>query len=387
MNTSSYYDDCVKFLQKLIQTPSVNGKDNEKAIVNIIAEEAKKLGLPSKIIAKDTARPNIFIGESLQDNQSLLLVAHLDTVPTGELATWGSDPFAAVLKDNKLYGRGAFDCKGGIALSLYVLKLLADKGLMHKAKFVGVADEESGADSQLGLQYLLDKGLRAKAAVYVYGSNGHDNITIGHRGLIRLWVTCKGEAAHSGSSEWGSRTRGSSAIDGITDFLMEVRKLALPGTNKYFPEHKFTLTPTLIEGGSGESLVPDTAKVLLDIRMFPEHDNDEVIEKIAKITNKLSTNKLKFSIKVKNNIPGVITDPGSLFVQQAVKLNNQIFGLAPTLTGSGPANEGYMLVSNGIPTIMGYGPTGDNFHSANEYIELNSIDSCLKFLVRLAERT
>lgn len=386
MNPSSYYEDSVKFLQKLIQTPSVNGNDSESAIVEVIAKEAKKLGLPYQIITKDAARPNIFIGEGFKDDQSLLLVAHLDTVPPGELKAWELDPFAATVKDSKLYGRGAFDCKGGIALSVYTLKMLADKGQLHKAKFVGVADEESGADSKLGLRYLLDQGLNAKAAVYTYGSSSnHTKITIGHRGLIRLWVTCKGEAAHSGSSEWSNRTKGESAIEGMTDFLTEIKSFTQSGKNKFFPEQKFTLTPTLIEGGSGESIVPDTAKVLLDIRLLPEHPNDEIIEKIAKISEKLSTSKRSFSMKVKNNIPGVITAPDSYFVQQAIKLNKEIFGTTPKLAGSGPANEGYMLVSHGIPTIMGYGPMGGNFHSANEYAELDSIESSLHFLAELAQ--
>lgn len=384
MNTEYYVDDCIAFLKKLIETPSVNGKDNEAAIAAVVAEEAERLGLPCKIIAKDSGRPNIFVGEGFEDNGSLLLVAHLDTVPTGDPATWSFDPFAATIQDGRLYGRGAFDCKGGIALGLYVLKALVDRGELRAAKFVGVADEESGADSSLGLRYVLDQGLAARGAVYAYGITGHERIIIGHRGLVRLWVACKGEAAHSGSSEWANHTKGASAIDGIVDFLVKIRSFTLPGDNKYFPNHRFTLTPTLLDGGSGESLVPDTAKVLLDIRTLPEHSNDYVIESITSIANELTTDKLSFSVDVKNSIPGVVTDPVSPFVQQARRLSKQLFGVSPVPEGSGPANEGYMLVSRGIPTIIGYGPVGGNFHAANEYIELNSIGTSLEFLIRLA---
>lgn len=381
----TYHNDVVAFLQKLIQTPSVNGKNGEAAVVEVIRAEASKLGLPHRVIAKDNNRPNIFVGEDFKGTNELLLVAHLDTVPVGETSAWTHPPFSGILENERLYGRGAIDCKGGIAMSLYALKLLKDAGKLHTAKFVGVADEESGADSTLGLRYLLDEGLNARTAVYTYGGNADgSHLTIGHRGLVRLWVTCHGESIHSGSKEWQDKKRGSNAIDGLIDLLSELREFALPGENKYFPGYRSVLTPTLIEGGAGESIVPDRAKVLLDIRLLPEHRNDEVISEITELTKRLSDGRRTFTIEVKNNLPGVLTDPNSDIVKRALKLNKELFGVDSSLKGSGPANESYMLISRGIPTITGYGPFGANFHSANEYALTDSINTLLTLLSRLA---
>ena len=384
MTRDNNMQDCTDFLQKLIQTPSVNGKDNEAELVDIIASEAEKLGLPYKIIAKDTNRPNIFVGEDLESTDALLFVAHLDTVPVGDEDAWQCSPFSGQIADGKLYGRGAFDCKGGIALSLYALKNLADKGLLRKAKFVGVADEESGADSKLGLNYLLQQGLRAKAAVYTYGTNDYSRITIGHRGLIRLWVTCHGQSVHSGSRDWQNKTKGESAIDGIVALLNQLGQLDFPASNKYFPDYGFVLTPTLIQGGSGESIVPDNARVLLDIRTLPDHDNQKIISEIKSVANSLTTGNRTYDIEIKNCIPGALTDPESPIVKRAQQINQKVLGITSKLSGSGPANEGYMLISNGIPTITGYGPLGGNFHAANEYVDLDSLPKALSMLEELA---
>lgn len=159
---SQYKEDCVRFLQKLVQTPSVNGREGEKAVVDLIVEEAERLNLPHKIYTKNASRPNIFVGEGFSNNDNLLLVAHMDTVPEGNPDRWEVQPFAGAIQENRLYGRGAVDCKGGIALSLYTLKILQDSGKSGAAKFVAVVDEESGADSELGLRYLLEQGLRAR---------------------------------------------------------------------------------------------------------------------------------------------------------------------------------------------------------------------------------
>ena len=58
------------------------------------------------------------------------------------------------------------------------------------------------------------------------------------------------------------------------------------------------------------------AKVLFDIRTLPEHNNDEIIKKITEITEKLSTNKRKFKVNVKNNIPAALTDPESEIIKK-----------------------------------------------------------------------
>lgn len=381
----SYREGCIAFLQKLVQTPSVNGEQGEKDISQVIAEEARKLGLPFKTEYENPERPNVFVGEGFENDKNLLLVAHTDTVSVGDVNSWENNPFSGLIKGDRLYGRGAVDCKGGIALSLYVLKILKDLGKLDAAKFVGVADEESGGDSPLGLKSLLAKGLKARGAVYTYGGgDSYSRLTIGHRGWIRLWISSFGESTHTGSTSWHKRIKGENAIDGIVDLLVGLRDYELPQQNPYFPDLGFTLTPTMIEGGRGESIVPDHCKLLIDIRTLPEHNNKQIIDDLTKLVGKLSKDKKRFEVTIKNNVSAALTDPGCSLVQKAKELSQTIFGEEPQLVGSGPGNESYMLINNGIPTIVGFGPLGGNSHSPNEYADLSSINNSLKFLTELA---
>lgn len=211
-----YKKEVVEFCQALVKTPSVNGINREEEIAHLIQRRAERLGLPSKPIVLNKARPNVFVGEGFDTKEGLLFIAHLDTVAASNENAWTYNPFEAEIERGKLFGRGSCDCKAGIALSLYTLKILKELGELKRAKFLGVVDEESGADSKIGARYVLSQGLKARAAIYTYPST--DTIAIGHRGLVRLWVEAKGVEAHTGSKSWQDKTRGVNAIEGLVEF-------------------------------------------------------------------------------------------------------------------------------------------------------------------------
>lgn len=380
--TRDYEKELVEFCRELIKTPSVNGKENEKEIAELVVTRAKKLGLPQKLIALDKDRPNIFVGTNFNKKSGLLFVAHLDTVPTGDPNKWSHKPFGSEIEGGKLFGRGAIDCKAGIALSIYALKILYDLKKQEVAKFVGVVDEESGADSKLGARFLLNKGLNAKAAIYTYP--GVKTITIGHRGGVRLWVEAIGESVHTGSKSWQNRQKGANAIEAISQLIQLLPQIKMEGKHATFPGYSFVVTPTLIEGGSGESIVPDKAKVLIDARLLPNNNNNEYIKKVRGLTKKLESGKLKFKITIKNNVPAVVISPKEKIVKILRSLDKEVMGINPEVCGCGPWNEGYMFIEKGIPTVCGFGAEGNGVHSADEYLKLDTLPKILEMYVRAA---
>jgi acetylornithine deacetylase/succinyl-diaminopimelate desuccinylase-like protein len=378
----TYNQPLIDFCRELVRTPSVNGKDFEITISDLVSARAKELGLPQELIALDRDRPNVFVGTNFDKKAGLLFVAHLDTVPTGDEGKWEHKPFGAEIEDRKLYGRGAIDCKAGIALSIYALKILHDLGRPDAAKFAGVVDEESGADSKLGARYLLDRGLNAQAAIYTY--SGIETVAIGHRGLVRLWIEAQGEAVHTGSKSWQDGTKGANAIEALAKFIDGLSDISMEGTHEAFPGYTFKHTPTIVQGGSGESIVPDSAKVLIDARLLPNHDNEVYIQAIRDLTEKLGGGKVKLSVQVKTNIPGVAISQDEKIVQILKKLDEEVMGIKPEVRGSGPASEGYMFVKAGIPTVCGFGAEGDGVHAVDEYLKLDSLPKILEMYVRAA---
>ena len=385
-----YQSECTDFLRELIQTPSVNGEQNEGALATVVERRTQALGLTSKRYEAKTGRPNMYVGEDSQftNTDSILFVAHADTVPVGDESKWTHKPFGAEIVDGKMYGRGALDCKGGIALSIYALKILQELGAGDKAKLLVGADEESGADSEIGIRHVLAQGLQARGAVYTYGGRVTDALTIGHRGVLRVWITAHGELAHSGSREWQDGTKGASAIVGMMKLLARIEEYHQSIATKEhenFPGYRCVITPTLLDGGSGESLVPDKARVLLDIRTLPDQNNKQIVSDLKEILNETESDKIKFELEIKNDVPAALSDPNNSFVQTTAETMRHAYGYEQvSYKGSGPANEAHMLIAKGIPTVVGFGPTGDGFHSRDEYGEVASIEQSLRFLVSLA---
>jgi succinyl-diaminopimelate desuccinylase len=373
-----YASDITDFLNDLVRIPSVNGRDTEYLVAERIQTEASKLGLESHLVAREAPRPNILVTYGT-GTEKFALIGHMDTVAEGDPAAWSSPPFAAEIKDGRMLGRGAADNKAGIACSIYTLALLRDLKLIdpshQQAIVAGVVDEESGACSPLGVRYLLDSGaLQARGAIYTYTS---DIVCIGHRGLIRLELKAQGQAIHAGVAEWHRRTHGANAVLALADLLLKLESLHIPVIAPPGFEHLgCTITPgTLFHGGSYPSIVPDSATAIVDIRLVPGQSSAEVLELVRDQIRVVESERprINFEMNLKVDIPGAFIPKAHPLALLAQEYTEAITGRRWETAGAGPANEGYMLIGAGIPTLCGFGPTGGNPHAPDEWVEVNSL--------------
>lgn len=375
-----YQSGLTDFLRDLIRIRTVNGHDPEGPLAIRIQQEANKLGLESRLVALQPERPNILVTYGNGANR-FALIAHMDTVAEGDLTAWSSPPFAADIKEGHIIGRGAADNKAGIACSLYTLALLRDLKLIdparHQVVVAGVVDEESGACSPLGVRYLLDSGeLKAFGAIYAYAS---DIVCIGHRGLIRLELTARGQSIHTGLAAWHNHAQGANAVMALADLLLHLESLNIPALSPPgFEDLGFTITPgTIIQGGSYPSIVPDSASAVVDIRLLPGQRSAEVLEHIGEHIQTVENKRpgILIEINVTVDVPGAAIPKDHPLALLAQDYTESITGERWATAGAGPANEGYMLIGAGIPTLCGFGPTGGNPHALNEWVEINSLPS------------
>lgn len=374
-----YQQHTLVFLRDLVRIHSVNGRDGERGVAQRIVDEASSIGLDAKMIAIDPERPNALVCWG-SGPAGFTLIAHTDTVAEGDAAAWSTPPFSAEVRAGRMLGRGAADNKAGIACGLYTLALLRDSGILDplkvNIKLAGVADEESGASSHLGARLLLDRGLlQARGAIYCYTS---DIICIGHRGLLRLTLHAQGKSIHSGSPEW-NRNPGSgvNAVTGLADVLLRLESMHLPSPqHPAFPGMDCKITPgTFFSGGEYESIVPAHAEALVDIRLMPGQDAQSVIDGVQAVLEQVMEDRpgLTLQLQVKNRLPGVALDPDEPLVRSAQRWTLAVTGREWPVEGAGPANEGYMLIQAGIPTLCGFGPTGGNAHAVDEWVEVDSL--------------
>ncbi len=388
----THQPDMLAFCQRMIQTPSVNGSDDEVHLARVIAGEAERLGLHVQMLGEQSERPNIIVSTHPGGETGLLILGHLDTVPAGDAATWSHPPFAGEIADGRLYGRGAIDTKGGMAAAIYALAALtAHRDALPpgmRAQFIGVPDEETGATGTLGIRYLAARGLiRAKGAIYAY--SGSDMI-LGHRGLLRYRLRCTGTAIHTGAHEWQERTAGANAVTGMARLLVALEEAPFPlSPAPFFERFRTVLTPgTIIEGGVSVNIVPASCMALVDVRTTPGEDAasiEALFDRcIAEIVARLPG--LSFRYERFNEIPAVCSDPSAPLFGVLADVTRAVRGVTPVMTVAGPANEGYLLIGHGIPTVCGFGPTGANAHAADEYLDIASLGEAAEIFAMTASR-
>ncbi len=367
-------DEIIGLLQTLVRTPSVNGVDAERSVVEVVAAFARAHGLAVETTALDPARPNVLVRLGPPGPPGLLLVAHTDTVAAGDETAWTHPPFAADIADGRLYGRGAVDNKGGLAAAMAALLLLRDgPPLTRSVVLAGVPDEEAGATGVLGVKHLHAIGkLAGRGAIYTYP--GTQEIILGHRGLYRLALTAHGQAVHSGSLEWQAG-EGVNAATGMAEIALELEQLRFdtPSAGLFAP-FRTVVTPTILRGGVGPSMVPDRCDAYVDIRLVPDVSAETVDAAVRAVIDAVMARRpgLRVEYRVDVSAPPTIIPTDAPVVVALREAATQILGRAPTLTVSGPANESYLLNGYGIPTCV-FGPEGGGAHAADEYVDVDSI--------------
>lgn len=377
---AKYESNITAFLRDLVRIPSVNGRDLEAALAERIQAEAITLDLESRLIALQPERPNILVSYG-EGTDRFVLIGHMDTVAEGDPTSWSCPPFAADVKEGRIIGRGAADNKAGIACGLYTLALLRDLNLIDPAHqqviLAGVVDEESGACSPLGVRHLLDSGaLQARGAIYTYTS---DIVCIGHRGLLRLELNAHGQSIHAGVAEWHNHIQGANAVMALAELLLRLESLNIPAHPPSGFEHLgFTITPgTIFRGGSYPSIVPDSAKAVVDIRLLPGQSSVEVLDFVQEQIHAIEKERqrIHFEMTTTVDIPGAVIPKDHPLAVLAQDYTEALTGRRWEAAGAGPANEGYMLIGAGIPTLCGFGPTGGNPHAPDEWVEINSLSA------------
>jgi acetylornithine deacetylase/succinyl-diaminopimelate desuccinylase-like protein len=372
-----YQPHLTAFLQDLVRIPSVNGRDFERPVAERVAVEARVLGFDAALHASNPDRPNVVVSWG-RGPRGFALIGHLDTVAEGD-QPWRFPPFDAVLAEGKMYGRGTADNKAGIACGLYTIALLRDAGLLdpaeHRVLLAGVADEESGASSPDGVRFLLDSGLLpVEGAIYTYAG---DIVCIGHRGLLRLRLEARGRSVHTGSPAWSRGEAGVNAVTGLAQALLALERMKRPAPEgAHFAGLGLTVTPgTLIDGGEFESVVPSRARALVDIRLPPGVSGRDVLDEVDRLLERVRADRvgLELDYTVKNDLPAAMIDPGHPLALLARKHARELAGRDCPIQIAGPANEGYMLIGAGIPTLPGFGPQGGGAHAPDEWVDLDSL--------------
>ena len=365
----------VRLLRDLIALPSVNPaflppnhpRAGEQRVAEFLAATAARAGLEVEFQPVFPGRSNVFarLSPANKVRRRLLLAPHLDTVNAAEAQ------FTPRQKDGRVYGRGACDTKGSVAAMLAALCELArtpGRPAETEIVFVGLVDEENG---QGGSRALAARGLRSDLAII--GEATQLQVVTAHKGSLWLRLETRGKSAHGAHPELGRN-----AIHAMarivhlleTDYAARLRRRRHPLLGRP------TVSVGTICGGTQPNIVPDQCAILVDRRTLPGETETAVR---SEITSLLQRNGLKANCKSDKDAPclPLETDARLPLVAQLLESAGQ----------RKPAGVPYfcdasVLAHGGIPSVV-FGPGNiAQAHTADEWIDLRSLERAKAMLLR-----
>ena len=389
INLNELYNDSIKILTDLISFKTVSGQDNS-ALINYCEEYLHKLGATSfKTYDDEKKRVNLFATlktKNSTNKKPIILSGHTDVVPVSK--GWSSDPFTATIKDDKLYGRGSCDMKGFIACTLAYAEVFKQSNLDRDIHFCYTFDEETAC---IGAPLLIKelKKRNIKNGICIIGEPTNMKIIDGHKGMNEYTIHFGGLAGHSSKPH-----KGVNAIEYASRYinkLLEIRQELIKRAPKdciFDPPHS-TLSIGGISGGIAHNVIADKCKVEWETRPVNKADADFVTSEMDKFVNQelLPTMKKVFPKSfIKKEVIGEVIGFEKLNESEACEFVTSITGDNSREVVSFGTEAG-LFQEIGISTVVCGPGSIEQAHKIDEFIELNEIKKCLKFLDGVKEKS
>lgn len=366
--------DVVELLQALVRIPSVNPDGNpgienpgEGACAAYVGEFLRAAGASVTLEPVLPGRPNVVgcFPSRAPGKKRIVFAPHLDTV---SIVGMTIDPFAAEVRDGRLWGRGASDTKGPMAAMLWALWEMRDRiaDLDYEICFAGLIGEEAG---QHGSKAFV---ARHRADFAVIGEPTELGIVHTHKGSTWLHLTTRGLAVHASAPD-----RGSNAIYKMMDVLRIVRETVLPRFAAM--RHPVLGEPTAsigtIQGGSKINIVPDRCDASIDFRTIPEQDRpgfiDEIVEELRQACPELEATWTESR--------PLWTDPGHPLIGALERAGGNCCG-APWFC------DAAIFAAAGIPSVAAGPGSIAQAHTNDEWIALDDLRRGVEFYKAFLEQ-
>ena len=340
-------EEVIGFLSELIRINTTNPPGNETVAAKYVAENLRSDGFECELFESAPERGSVITRiKGTGEKPNLLLLSHLDVV-AANAKEWSVDPFAGLVKDGFVWGRGALDMKGMTAIEAMVLKLLKRNSVKLKGDviFAATADEEQGGLS--GAAYLLRNYREKIFAPYVLNEGGglamptrNGNVftvQTAEKGILWFKVKAKGTPGHGSLPNMADNAimRMNKVIEKLGHYrsqvllvptvkklleelmrqdyvlqeplarllanpelsdpiLDELAKTELGLAEEIRPRLKMTITPTIIHGGVKENLIPSECETVFDCRILPGKESAQTIDLIKALLDEIDSEKLVF---------------------------------------------------------------------------------------------
>ncbi len=443
-----FSQETIKVLQELIRIDTTNPPGNEIAAANWIRDYLSKEGIESKIIESADGRGNIISRLKGKDNKapSLMILSHLDVVPSQDLKKWKVPPFSGEFKENFIWGRGTLDCKGTTVSELMTFIQLHRDGFKPKGDivFAATADEEAGG--HYGPGWLLDNNIEEFKADNVITEGGGQLIPlptknpnyiiqVAEKGIFWTKIITNGSAGHGstpGDPNKMAIVKMGKIIEKISKYkppviMQDLYKDTLDSIEasksiKFFLGHKKLfnfamklgkrifkedvnqilsplvqnkITVTVLNAGNKVNNIPGTCEAKLDVRLLPGFDRNDLNRILKKILGKKIYNEVE--IEALEDQPGGYTPLGTEFsdrILEVAKIIETKISLVPYLSPGSTdmchfrrhGIKAYGFVPMKVDEGLSVREMGEMPHGYNERISYGNLMYATKFFYELCLR-
>ena len=367
-------------ISDLVAINSVNpdlvpGAAGEGRIADYIAAWGQENDLEVHMQEARPGRPNVvLIARGRGGGESLMLNAHTDTVGVTDMEA----PFQPVIREGRLYGRGAYDMKSGLAACMLALKAAQEMALRGDVMLSAVVDEEYGS---IGAEALLAEWERWPADAVLISEPTELDISIAHRGFVWLAIETLGLAAH------GSRPHlGVDAISKMGKVLVALD--AHDRAMRSAPTHELlgsgSLHASLICGGEELSMYPAHCKLQVERRTIPGETRAGVEAELRAILDEIAAADPDFNAQAEASFArsAYQIEAAHPLVQQLKRVAQARLGRDAPLIGSSWWMDSALFGDKGIPTVV-LGPAGAGAHAKEEWVDLSSVERCRDIYIDL----
>jgi acetylornithine deacetylase or succinyl-diaminopimelate desuccinylase len=355
-----------------------------KEIMEKYFDEVKEIDVTDERVPSKV-RPNL-IGtiKGRNQNKTLWIIAHMDTVPEGDRSLWKFDPFSVTVDGDYIYGRGVEDDGQAIVLGITLAKVLKELNLTPNINFSLLisADEETG--SKYGVSYLAKNySLFNKDDIILIPDAGNPEgsmIEVAEKSILWLKFTVIGKQAHASTPEKGINAHLLSMILGVT--LYEELHEKYDAKNELFEPPTSTFEITKVEKNvENVNTIPGKHTFYMDCRILPQYDVDDVLNTINEIVKRFEAeNNCKVEVEVVNREDTTRpTDENSETVKLLKNAIKAVKGIDAKAIGIGGGTYAKYLRSLGLNPVV-WMTCDETAHEPNEYVRISYILSDLKVI-------
>lgn len=307
----------------------------------------------------------------------LVLSGHMDVVPADE-PQWKTDPFVLTRRDTRLYGRGACDMKGFLAIAMNAAAALEPATLRHPLVLLFTYDEELGT---LGAQRFVETWTAPTALPRhaVIGEPTTLRAVRMHKGYLKVRVTLTGVPAHSGYPHLGRN-----AIEPMGRVIVALSELRAaleqerPPHHEHFPEVPYApLNLGIIHGGAALNIVPDRCVLELGVRLLPDMSSPEMIQRVRDAVLR-GLGHAGFTLEaIGDSPPMLLAEDAAIHRSVCAAVEQQATHSVSFATDAG------WLSTTGMECVI-FGPGSIAVaHKPNEYLPVQEFDRAARVVERL----